>query len=620
MSIFPDVNPNGTSPIQERPGSSAALKLLQLAFEQMGAGVVICDPAGCPVVVNPAARAWLGETTESPNAAAWPFHSLLLQADGAAPLASNETPLARALRGESVVNAEIAVAPELGRPLRYLLAQANPLNFEGKRTGVVLVMQDITARIHAETTLQLAKQQATQASDAKGNFLSAMGHELRTPLNAILGFAQILKRETVFSPEHASHLDLISRSGEHILSVINEALDISRVEAGELALDLTAVAVGAQVQDVVAILRPRAEEKHLILEVNCDWPGSVRTDAGKLRQILFNLVGNAIKFTPRGKVSVRVDLQDLDKDGESRLIFKVEDTGPGIASADLARVFEPFFRADANALQQGTGLGLTITRQYVELLEGIITVTSTPGAGSCFRVELPAQVVAPSEVPGQTPAAQTGDLLADGQSPCRVLIVEDHRTNANLLRRIMENAGFSVRVAESGALALEAFTAWHPHFIWMDVMMQGMDGKETTRAVRALPGGKEVKIVALSACSFHAQGASMLAAGCDDFMTKPIPAKAIVACVARHLGRVLVPESPRASPAPVAPPRSALSHLPRNLQSELKGAVLSLNAKEIAVTIDRIRPLAPEIADQLSLQAQHLNYTAILHALSAAAP
>lgn len=618
MSVPPDVNSRAVTSLQRRQAGLTPEKLPQLALEQVGLGTILFDPRGELLSYNSTARSWLGEYSDDPQAAAWPFASTAMQADGSTPLPAGETPLARARRGEPVVNAEIVIAASLDRPLRHLSVQATPLVFEGEPAGLVLILHDITARIHAETTLQLAKQQAARASDAKGNFLSAMSHELRTPLNAILGFAQILKREAALSPEHASHLDLINRSGEHILSVINEALDISRVEAGELALDLTSVAVDAQVQDVAAILRPRAEEKRLGLEASCAWPGSVRTDAGKLRQILFNLLGNAIKFTSQGKVSIRVNLQETGQG--SRLIFEVEDTGPGIAPADLARIFEPFYRADANAAQQGTGLGLTITRQYVELLEGVITVTSTPGVGTCFRVELPVEVIPPADLAGQAMASPSdGDLLAEGQSPCRILIVEDHRTNANLLRRIMENAGFLVRVAENGALAIEVFSTWQPHFIWMDVMMPGMDGPETTRAIRALPGGSEVKIVALSACSLQAQGATMLAAGCDDFLTKPSPAKTLVACVARHLGRVLIPEGPRPQPTPAAPANAPLAHLPRNLHLELRAAVLSLDAKEIAVTIDRIRSLAPETAQQLSLQAQQLNYTALLQA-SAALP
>jgi|GEM_PF-5762424 len=620
MSIFSGFTPEVMSRQQAEQNPSDEAHLSQLALQQMGAGVLVYDSFGRIVLENSTARLFLGPPAEAVAAPAWPPGWKVTGRDPSSSGPETQILLTEVVTTEKPLSLEIVVPATSAEPSRHLLASATPLvpASSSGRPGTVLVMHDITARIQAENTIIQAKHQATRASEAKGNFLSAMSHELRTPLNAILGFTQLLRREASLSPEHASFLDLINSSGEHLVSVINEVLDLSKIEAGEHSLDQAVVAVAAQVDEVAAILRPRAAEKNLELEVVCDWRGSARIDAGKLRQILFNLLGNAIKFTSQGKVSVRVSLGHAISPSHSRLQIQVEDTGAGMTPSDLARIFEPFFRAEVSSAQPGTGLGLTITRQYVELLGGVITATSTRGSGSCFSVELPVEVidqVAPVE---RLPAAPEGDLAPSSGMPVRVMVVEDHRTNANLLRRILTNAGFLVRVAETGPLAIETFTEWQPHFIWMDVMMQGMDGKEATRAIRALPGGREVKIVALSACSFREQGAEMLAAGCDDYLTKPSPAKTLIACMARHLGLALSAGDPRppAASSPLTSPSSGFHQLPEHLQAELRAAILSLDSTKISAAIDRLRSVAPEVALPLSKQAERLNYTALFEAIS----
>ena len=582
-------------------------------LEHIGAAVIACDESGRVVVWNKTARDWLG-TQDGPRADV-PFGDKFIGMDDREPLPAEKLPLTRANCGETVVDVALLIAGRPNRPERAVLANAAPVfSADGARLGAVVVMHDITAGVQSDSALLLAKQRAEAASVAKSNFLSAMSHELRTPLNAILGFTQLLRRDALLSPEHVAHLDLINGGGEHLLHVINQTLDMSKIEAGEIPVEFTAFSVADWVQDVASLLRPKAQEKHLALQVSSTDAGWVRTDAAKLRQILFNLIGNAIKFTACGTVSVRSSLIDCAAGAGARLQLEVADSGVGIAKSDQLRIFDPFFRVESNASQQGAGLGLAITRQYVELLGGSITIESTPGAGSCFRIELPVETVATSEVHDNSRIRPRRMRLAPEHTPYRILIVEDQRTNANILRRTLERAGFLVRIAENGEMGVEIFKTWQPEFIWMDIMMPVMDGKNATREIRKLPGGRDVKIVALSACSFREERAAIMAAGVDEFIAKPCSDEAVVACVARHLHAVLVAVESAASGPPSVPklPSASFLDLSSDMRTELRQAIVSLDAGHIADAIKRLRVVAPEAADVLASHAEGLSYTSML--------
>jgi PAS domain S-box-containing protein len=475
-----------------------------------------------------------------------------------------------------------------------------PTDFEG-------IIMDVTARQKAELALVAAKRQAEAASQAKSAFLAAMSHELRTPLNAILGFTHLLRREANLPADQAEHLDLINRSGEHLLHIINDVLDMSKIEAGGLTIELSLVDVVERIRDTVTLMRPKATERGLILEVSCDCPHPVRTDATKFRQIVFNLIGNAIKFTTHGRVALRVRLQPPSGEPSRTLEIEVEDTGIGIASEDLARLCEPFFQASHHAPQQGTGLGLAITRQYLEKLGGSLHITSTPGRGSCFRatlpVEVPAVEVASSSGPaGTTPTPRRG---------LRTLIVEDEPANAHYLRIALEREGCAVRTVGNGAAAIAAFNDWRPAIIWMDIMMPVMDGAAATRAIRALPGGREVKIIALSACAFEQERAAILAAGCDDFLGKPLHPQTLSACMARHLG---TGATGPATGSRTAEP-DALAQLPESTKAQLREALLTLDAARIDAAVGTLRATYPEAAADFARQASLLHYTSLLHRL-----
>ena len=265
-------------------------------------------------------------------------------------------------------------------------------------------------------------------------------------------------------------------------------------------------------------------------------PRYVRVDAPKLRQILINLLGNAIKFTGEGTVTLRLSAQPAGEPGRARLCFDIEDTGVGMPQHDLGRIFEPFEQVRNAGPQTGTGLGLTITRRFVELMGGTLFVESEMGRGSHFMVELPLELAGEAETCGLDLVPGQPFFLESGQPKWRVLIVEDDSESATVLRKMLTLSGFQVRVAENGALAVKVFRQWRPHFIWMDLDLPQLSGAEATRRIRELGGGAGIKIVAITAAADVSQRDSLMSAGFDDFTFKPFRRSEIFLCMARHLG------------------------------------------------------------------------------------
>ena len=482
------------------------------------------------------------------------------------------------------------------------------------------------ARIRLETQvaertreLEISKVAAERANKAKSSFLAHMSHELRTPLNSILGFSSIVREAPELSEKHREDLATVCRSGEHLLGLIDDVLDTAKIEAGRVTLNLAPFDLHALVSACVVMMRVRAFEKGLALFLQID-PGVplfVRSDAGRLRQVLINLIGNAVKFTERGSVTVRVDAGPADSSGNILLILEVEDTGIGIAPEDQAQIFDVFVQAGQLSAQKGTGLGLSITQQFVHLMGGSIHVESSLGKGSLFRAELPVQQAEES-------AALTADGrgqvvgLAPGQPGYRILIVEDKKENWLLLRRLLEDAGFQVQVAEDGAQGIELFRAWQPHLIWMDIRLPVMGGLEASREIRALEGGRLVKIVALTASAFAQQREEVLAAGLDDFLRKPYRREEIFDCMSRHLGlQYVYKEGQRTRLAePVATLRpEAISQLPETLRKELADALVRLDAGPIADAIGRVSQQDAQLGEGLSRLSSRFAYTEILNAL-----
>lgn len=365
--------------------------------------------------------------------------------------------------------------------------------------------------------LEKAKNEAEAMNRAKSVFLANMNHELRTPLNAILGFAQLMERDAQINQAHRDELQIINRAGRHLLALINDVLEISRIESGHTAMDNASFDLDDILRATEEMIRTRAEVKGLNFNVERigKLPHFVQGDAHHLRQVLLNLLGNAVKYTQYGSVLFRITRVDAG------IHFEIIDTGMGITQIDADNIFRAFYQVETNRIKsEGTGLGLTISQEFVRLMGGKILVTSEPNKGSTFEftIQLP-EMDAPF-----SPSKTIGHVvkLAAGQPHYRVMVAEDNPDNSLLLRLLLEDVGFEVCVVENGQQAVEVFPIWQPDFIWMDMRMPVMDGYEATRQIRALsPAGQRVKIIALTASVFKEDRDSILATGCDDVMAKP---------------------------------------------------------------------------------------------------
>ncbi len=472
----------------------------------------------------------------------------------------------------------------------------------------------------ANARAQRAQAQAEAANRAKSVFLATMSHELRTPLNAILGFSDLMRNDPGLSAAQHDRLDIINRSGQHLLALINDVLDMAKIEAGQFVLSVKPFDALAMLTDATNLLRMRAQEKglQLHLELPPAFPRFLSADEEKLRQIVVNLASNAIKYTQQGGVTLRAEVR-AEPPG-TRLLIEVEDSGIGIAREDLARIFEPFVQVGAPATHKGSGLGLAIVREFASLMGGRIGVRSELGKGSVFTLNVPVELAEADEL--QPLDAQRGRVtgLAPGQPAYRLLIVEDQVENQLLLRRLLEDAGFTVALATNGAEGVQMFQSFKPHFIWMDRRMPVMDGLEATRRIRELEGGKAVKIVAVSASVFSDQREETLAQGMDDFIRKPYNASEIFDCLARHLGVRFIHAETRASASEQPLDAQAIARLDPAFRQQLSAALVNGDSQHLAGLMTQVRQQDVTLADAMQRHVDHFDYLPVLQALDSAAP
>jgi signal transduction histidine kinase/CheY-like chemotaxis protein len=497
--------------------------------------------------------------------------------------------------------------------------------------GDLRLLAELHKRQQVEAELRAAKEAAEVANRAKSTFLANMSHELRTPLNAILGFTQLMNRSPNLAPDIRSNLGIVRRSGEHLLGLINNVLDLSRIEAGYTELHEANFDLHQFLDDLEDMFELRIADKglRLVFERAPEVPRYGFIDYVKLRQVLINLLGNAVKFTAQGEVVLRV--RDLgpaptttDSSGapspapEARLLqFVVEDTGCGIAPDDLPRIFDAFSQTNnGKQAQDSTGLGLSISRRFVHLLGGEITVQSEVGRGSVFTVTIPLRPGSPTTGATDAPRRQVIGLAPD-QPTYRILVVDDRWANRHLMVQLLAPLGFEVREASNGQEALEVWDSWQPHLVWMDMRMPVMDGYEATRRIKTTTGGQATAVVALTASTLEEERAVVLSAGCDDFMRKPFQESQIFEMMQKHLGVRYRYAEPEQAPAPKQPSRpavtpEALAALPEELLAALEQAVLTTSPDAIEQVIEQIHSYDSELAHALTALTEEFAYAQVL--------
>ena len=478
-----------------------------------------------------------------------------------------------------------------------------------KLQGVFAAARDVTERKRYEQSLQ-------QANRAKSVFLANMSHEIRTPMNAILGFSQLMLRDQDLTPRQSRFLGTINRSGEHLLALINDILEMSKIEAGRTTLNLSTFDLPVLLKDLEMMFRVRTEEKKLSFSVELigDVPQYIVTDINKLRQVFINVLGNAVKFTEQGGIGVRVRADRQDAAGPF-LRVEIEDTGPGISPDDQDKLFRQFEQTKTG--QQagtGTGLGLAISREFVRLMGGAITVTSQVDKGSVFAIQLPlkegeAQAVLAKDKPRQVLRLQPG------QAQCRVLIADDIEDNRQLLAQLLAPVGFEVRLATNGEEAIQEFEQWRPHLILMDFRMPVMDGHEAIRRIRAMAAGKETKIIAVTASAMDENRQELIKIGADDFISKPFREVDLFQKIHTHVG---VEYDYAEEPAPADPDETAadttesLAGLPRDLVRLMREAIIRADLDDLLEQIQKVEDLHPRLARTLRPLAEQFEYQKLL--------
>ncbi|MBF0225620.1 MAG: response regulator [Desulfobacterales bacterium] len=513
--------------------------------------------------------------------------------------------------GDLNPNIEIKRADEFG-----ILANALNIMTTKLHETINSLEHQIIIQKETETALKRAKEDAEIANKSKSAFLANMSHELRTPLNAILGFSQLLERDSMMNSTHKETLGIIRKSGVHLLNLINDILEISKIESGRLVLDTENIDIFLFIKDIQEMMKSKADTKGIIFNVSIE-PNVqrfIKTDANKLRQILINLTNNAIKFTKQGSVTLNVKCDECHSE-EFYLYFEVQDTGVGISEEEIHNLFNLFSQTQSGKdLKEGTGLGLSISQKLIKFLGGEIHVKSKLNHGSLFKFYITAQKGIKSEVKMEKTLERVIGLKQN-QPEYTILIVEDNEYSLKLLSTLLKSCGFKVIEARNGLEGVKQFKNKLPDFIWMDLKMPVMDGYESTKIIRKSEHGQKVPIIALTASAFEEQRSIILDAGCNEFIRKPFVENQIFETMAKYLGVKYIYENRQ--PKINADNKSLnnisdFSNIPHELFLKLEKAIISLDMDNISSVIKEIHGKNSNVGDKIEEMANTFDYNRIL--------
>jgi PAS domain S-box-containing protein len=591
-----------------RAALEAALKSNEahrLILESAGEGIYGLDADGLATFANPAAEVLTGWKAEELIGRSQ--HSMIHHShpDGS-PYRPGTCPIYMALRDGQVHYCDSEVFWRKDGTCFPVAYTSTPIIRDGKPDGAVVVFQEISDRKRRE--------KAEAANQAKSEFLANMSHEIRTPLNGILGFSQLMLGDSNLSDLQRNRLNTINRCGEHLLSLLNDILEMSKIEAGRTTLNPSAFDLHTLIDDLEAMFRMRADEKelHFIVERIGHIPRYVTGDESKLRQVFINLLGNAFKFTEKGGVVLRVRLQ---QDGFS-LEAEIEDTGVGISDDEIGGMFQYFEQTQSGRMSgTGTGLGLAISRAFVRLMGGDVTVRSRVGHGSVFGFGVLLQSAEP--VTAKVLGFRRAQHLKLDQPRFRILIADDKQDNRTLLSQLLEPIGFELREAVNGLEALRSYEEWHPHLILMDVIMPILDGNEAVCAIRERDSS--VKIISISASTFEQDRNKTLETGADDFIAKPFRQLELLEKIRALLGAEYIyeDESVDAAPATIDPTVSSLVALPDDLLSQIEIAARIGDFERITELVSEAALVYPKEAAKLGRLAEEFDSNTLLRLIQA---